>query len=506
MSQIAGSGGQPQKPPKYAPIYVGRIFNGLNTNRSPLRAASASHLAEKYYSDNSTDALIAGVNVEISNRLTLIRRPGNPLYDQHTYDDMGAFGDFRGNKSQSDVIGTTLESIFTTIDEANDGFFYSLSEALQRGGDTGYNYGLAFQKSTSAGQTYSQAVGNSLYFANGVDNKKWLSSLFVRTNAGNNTFLQGTDGLSGTYPFGTYLVDPATGNLQQFIGISTGSVTHVTLSDNILTLAVDLTDDTRDYPIGTAFELIGMDDNPWLNGATIILTQKYDHTVMGRHFIAAFNHEDVDNAESGDAFVIQAGTRGDGTTPYIAETGSSVPTYGTDVPQASNNFFGSLTLDGNTVWINRGTSVENWGINPPTAAPEFTAAGSAVSYQKNTYYSPASVFVDPDFGNLWQITTSGTSGSVIPTWPSSVVPQQKVVISSVYSDGTNIYFVTDTQSPALVAGDTVRLQNMCTFASGQGSFPNLNGLSLTVSATGLTTTAFQAPYTATVIGSITNRV
>jgi hypothetical protein len=61
MSQLAASGGQPQKQPKYAPIYQGRFFNGLNTNRSPLRAASSSHVAEKYYSDNSGDALIAGI-------------------------------------------------------------------------------------------------------------------------------------------------------------------------------------------------------------------------------------------------------------------------------------------------------------------------------------------------------------------------------------------------------------------------------------------------------------
>jgi hypothetical protein len=34
MSQLAANGGQPQKAPKYAPIYQGRFFNGLNTNRS----------------------------------------------------------------------------------------------------------------------------------------------------------------------------------------------------------------------------------------------------------------------------------------------------------------------------------------------------------------------------------------------------------------------------------------------------------------------------------------
>src|SRR5271157_1239637 len=116
MSQIASNGGQPQKPPKYAPIYTGRFFNGINTNRSPLRAASSSHIAEKFYSDSSGDALIAGSNLEVTNRLTLARRPGNPIYDtNHTtglangYNKPDAFTDFRVNKAASDVFGTTLE-------------------------------------------------------------------------------------------------------------------------------------------------------------------------------------------------------------------------------------------------------------------------------------------------------------------------------------------------------------------------------------------------------------
>ena len=507
MSQIAAAGGQPQKPPRYAPIYQGSFFNGINTNRSPLRAASANHIYQKYYGDVSGDALISGSNVEVSNRLTLIRRPGNPLYDTnvaHLYDDVDAFDEFRVNKAQSDVFGTTLESIFTMIDEANNGFLYSLSESFVRGGDSGYFTGLKFQKSSGAGQTYMQAVGNSLYFADGVDQKKWLQSLFERTSAGNSTFLQGTDGLAGTYPFGTYLLDPATGNIQQFIGISIGAVNTVSIANDVITLDVTLTNDVNDYPIGTSFQLWGMASFPFLNGATITLTEAYDHTLLGRHFTGAYTHANVSGAESGPGYIVQSGT-----TPVIAETGSSVPTWGTTVPSASNLFMGSLTLDGNTLWINRGLPVENWGIKAPTTAPTFSTSGSEVSWQKDTFYSPASIFIDPTFGNLWQVTTAGKTGSVQPSWPSTPVNEQKVVVYSVYSDGTNIYFQTDTQSPALVAGDTVVLQNMMTFGpniGGSAVTPNLDGVTLTVSATGLTTTTFQAPYTASTFGNSGDRI
>jgi hypothetical protein len=509
MSQIAAAGGQPQKPPKYAPIYQGSFFNGINTNRSPLRPASANHIYAKFYGDTSADALIAGSNVEVSNRLTLIRRPGNPKYDTnvlHTYNKPDAFDEFRVNKAQSDVFGTTLESIFTMIDEGGVGTnnLYSLSQNLQRGGDTSYYTGLKFQKSSSAGQSFMQAVGNSLYFANGVDQKKWLQSLFTRTSAGNNTYLQGTDGLAGTYPAGTYLLDPATGNVQQLIGVSIGSVTNVVISSDTITLTCSLTNDVNDYTAGTSFQLWGMTTFSYLNGATITLTANYDHTLLGRKFVGTFNHANASGAEAGPGYIVQTGT-----IPVIAKTGGSVPTWGTTVPASGNNFMGSLTLDGNTLWINRGQPVYNWGIKSPTTAPTFTTAGSEVSWQKDTFYSPASIFIDPTHGNLWQITTAGKTGGSQPVWPSSPTHQQKVVINSVYADGTNIYFQTDTQSPALVAGDTVVLQNMLACGPNTGGSavtPNLDGVTLTVSATGLTTTAFQAPYTATTFGSAGNRV
>jgi hypothetical protein len=505
MSQIGAAGGQPQKQPKYAPIYTGRFFNGINTNRSPLRAASSSHIAEKFYSDSSGDALIAGSNLEVTNRLTLARRPGNPIYDTvHThalsngYNNPDAFSDFRVNKSASDVFGTTLESIYTMIDETTtptyQGNLYSLTggvnpfaPALTRGGDAGYFTGLKFQKAIGSGEAFTQPVGNTLYFSDGVDNKKWLTSLFTRTAAGDSTNLQGADGLAGTYPFGTYLIDPATGNPQQFIGITIGKVDTVTVAQNTLTLVVTLTNDVNDYAVGTAFQLWGMQTNAFLNGATIILEDAYTHA-SSTTFVAAFNHPDMGpTAESGPGYIIQAGT-----TPVIAITGASVPTWDTTVPVAGNDFAGGLTLDGNTVWVNRGTpstggaSVENWGIKAPTTAPTFSVAGQENSWAPNTYYSPASIFLDPN-GNLWQITTAGKTGATEPTWNATPTPQQKIVISSVGIVSNLATFVTDVQSPALVAGDTVVVQDLAV-----ADF--LDGKTLTVLSSGLSTTGFQATF------------
>jgi len=114
-AQFPSNGGQPQKPPKAATLYTGRFFYGLNTNRSPLRGLNTAFV-EKFYSGSSNDALIGGLNTEISNRLTLCRRPGNPIYTNPTtgvasatFDDVDRFESFH-------LLGPTTEDIDVMID------------------------------------------------------------------------------------------------------------------------------------------------------------------------------------------------------------------------------------------------------------------------------------------------------------------------------------------------------------------------------------------------------
>src|ERR1017187_439263 len=169
MSQISGAGGQPQKSPKYAPIYTGRVFNGLYTNRSPLRGSLPS-MYESFYKVSYGDVMIAGSNVEVSNRLTLVRRPGNSIFagaSGSTFTDIQSFNEFRVNKSAADAWGLTLEEIFTMV--ATPG---KLSASLN--GVNQQVFPDACNASQSLGPIYEQAIGNELYFSNGIDNKKWL--------------------------------------------------------------------------------------------------------------------------------------------------------------------------------------------------------------------------------------------------------------------------------------------------------------------------------------------
>jgi hypothetical protein len=71
------SGAQPQKQPKWAALFIDDAFTGLYTHRAVLH--DPSDLATKHYYGGRPDALLGGRNVELTNRLTLQRRPGSTL-------------------------------------------------------------------------------------------------------------------------------------------------------------------------------------------------------------------------------------------------------------------------------------------------------------------------------------------------------------------------------------------------------------------------------------------
>ena len=68
------SGATPQKQPKYTPIFLDRAFTGLYTQRNVLH--DPSDIATARFYGGRPDALWMGKNVELTNRLTLQRRPG----------------------------------------------------------------------------------------------------------------------------------------------------------------------------------------------------------------------------------------------------------------------------------------------------------------------------------------------------------------------------------------------------------------------------------------------
>ena len=163
---IQSVGGQAQKQTHSVSLLTSRFFNGLFTNRNPLRAPTSVLYAD-FYHIGATDALIDGLNSEVSTHLTMIRRPGNPQYSSSlTTAAIDSFYSFH-------LANTTIQVI---ADSALD------VEYLTPSSET-----TIWTKTPGAGEGYFQGVNQSLYISDGVDTVKYIPS----TSNASNQFGQG---------------------------------------------------------------------------------------------------------------------------------------------------------------------------------------------------------------------------------------------------------------------------------------------------------------------------
>ena len=145
------AGAQPRNQSRGKPIHVARMETGLFTNRSALHDP-AQFVISKFYG-GYVDALIDGGNMEVSNALTLIRRPGmTPYSNQNIPEAPNWFYDWRKlDTTISVVVDTPLKTYILT------------PTTIQ----------TIFTKSAGAGQGYYQGIGNVLYYGDGVDLQKF---------------------------------------------------------------------------------------------------------------------------------------------------------------------------------------------------------------------------------------------------------------------------------------------------------------------------------------------
>ena len=202
MANILALGGaNPGRQTKRTPLWTERFWQGLYTNRSPLRDAGSTHLESKFYGARG-DGLLDGANVEITQRLTIARRPGSSIYNNQTWNNPNCFYEFR-------EFNANEEQIKVMIDQAN---------ALYNG--TGPSTQIPiWQKSPGSGQSYMQSVGNTLFWGDGIDRKKWVNTLQSRIPYVNPTIPASPINPYNfaSFQLGTFIVDP-NGNAQQLIG------------------------------------------------------------------------------------------------------------------------------------------------------------------------------------------------------------------------------------------------------------------------------------------------
>jgi hypothetical protein len=441
-NQFSIAGANSGKQTRLAALYNGRWSSGIWTNRSPLRDATTSRISEKFYGP-AGDALIDGINTEISNRLTLVRRPGNQPFGPLAT-NVDRFYDFR-------IFGPTTEQILIMIDQANA--LYSYTYGAQ-------HTNLVFSKSVGAGQSYMQSVGNTLYWGDGVDNKKWLQTLFTwQPNMAWNT---------PTTPYlSTFIYDP-NGNIQQLTGTGIGIQAVYVANDTveIFTGNYGLTSvlspgDQVTFPTNMVAS--------FLNGHTVTV-----NVVQGMVFI--FNFAAANYLLTDEYNVYATVYPGDGT-PF---SGSTPPIWSTTVPSALNDFQGGITYDGTVQWTNRGNPVENWGIQPPTDVLKPVVQTVTSTWAADTYYSYPGVIFDSN-GNLQEVETKGLSGTTEPLWatningftqegsPSSGVAWTCITTANLMAWKPNFFYNTGT----FIVGNAAGTPSL--FQSGPPTGPYLSG-------------------------------
>lgn len=82
-NRLQQEGASPQRQPRYTPIFIDKTFTGMWTQRNVLHDPS-DVVTAKFYGGRP-DALWMGSNVELTNRNTIQRRPGNVPFSSSTY-------------------------------------------------------------------------------------------------------------------------------------------------------------------------------------------------------------------------------------------------------------------------------------------------------------------------------------------------------------------------------------------------------------------------------------
>ena len=381
------------EPSKYSAIYVDTFFTGLWTNSSPLRDAAVPYVYRKLYSASRFDRIIDGQNVEISQRLTPIRRPGNSVYNSQTFAAINDFYSFHvfNTRTFTEVIKVIADTATSVYDATGPS-----------------TKSLIFTKAAGSSQTSFQSVGNILYMADGVDQKQWV--------------VADPWGANVTYSVGDRVVD-TNGNIQEMVGGALlkddgtlDPLAFVTVSSNVLT--IEFTAITLARCLGyIGFNMVFAG----IATANFLSEGVYNITSTGNsnfEFIGNINHPDY--PRTAEAFVNPIFTTRD-----TGLSGSVAPTW--------NTIDTGLTVDNFVCWKNRGPHVIDWQPIGPQQAPVVSNVINTQSYAvwaANTYFNPNLQLIDSN-GNVQQLTTGGQTGGVQPVW--------NVVVGGATADNTAVW-------------------------------------------------------------------
>ena len=172
VAQFEIAGARPVKPSKYTPLATLAWIGGLQTQRSPFLPGVEPRYDRRYLG-GKPDALLAGSNVELSNKLTLQRRPGLLTYGTDSVPPVKFF--YQWQQATLANFVSIVDPSFTTYPEAN---LQLILDTATTDGTTVpgniYNYsptaaGILLHKAPLSQQTSFYTIVNTMYFGDGVD-------------------------------------------------------------------------------------------------------------------------------------------------------------------------------------------------------------------------------------------------------------------------------------------------------------------------------------------------
>lgn len=410
------SGAQSGKQTRFAPIWTGEFATGLFTNRSPFRDGLSPRILAKYYGANSDAMTEDSLNVEISTRLTPVRRPGLSVYNTQTFDSPNSFYEFRQFKSQNSETTELIKVMVDTDDTIFDG--------------TGPSNKInIWNKATGSGQSYFQSVADILFFGDSVEQKKYIQSQLDWQPS----TIYSASSTDGT--LGDFIVD-SNMNLQVAVGGFTVLIDTVQVLNDVLTLTLN-TANLPD-PTGAPFEIgnspvggtlpagnwyariCGVDS---FGSTTEAGSESLPSVTTGTTSSLAWSWTPISGAAS---YRIYIGTTSGGESGYFTTTVPSFgfnstsgmtigapPSINTTVVDVPNNLYRMLGVQ-----LNLSQFVNASFLNGQTITILSVLPGG----QESTQITAALTSVDYGPSSDTGVATSGTgiTGSTEPTWQTQL--------------------------------------------------------------------------------------
>lgn len=374
--------------------------------------------------------MIAGSNVEISNKLTLQRRPGVSAYGTASIESPDAFYSWQ--------LATTGD-IVLIVDTDSDG---ANGTGRIRNYSPTYS-GIYLDKGVGASQTNFMTIVNTLYFGNGTDLYKIIGPNLLSqsntfgTGSGTDFSIQSPWTETDIFSLTPGQDDPEGGtNATQIIWSTTGS--SVNLTQDVVPNYTPIASNTFTFSLwmketggAVSINLNISDQSGTVSESTFALTStwtKYQVTATMNSGSTTINCKlyDPNSTNTMVIYGAQLEVGGPATTTQITTTS----------PQG----------------------VYLWGIDAPPSAPTLSfsnqVGNTGEPWQPNTYYSVGQTIVDSN-GNLQYVIQAGTSGPTEPTWSTQQTTDTATPgTSGTTADGVQNAVVQTNQSYVTAAAST----------------------------------------------------